>query len=235
MVGLFVIHPRVAHEPRVDRDFALLIQEWAILPGSTIPNTMSMEFNLFSINGRAAPYVTPLVCKLGERVRIRLVNFGAIDHHPMHLHGVTFFVTATEGGRIQASARVPGNTVLVAVAGVRRYGLGPRHAHGLNDLLGLAVERLPRPLTVVRHLGDVAVSAAEDGEGAGDALGIVGMGTHSVEASRGHRPTIAHVPTGTVHRLPHEKARHEKVPGEIGDEMCGKTPLSRIERVLNRN
>ncbi len=119
MVGLFVIHPRVAHEPRVDRDFALLIQEWAILPGSTIPNTMSMEFNLFSINGRAAPYVTPLVCKLGERVRIRLVNFGAIDHHPMHLHGVTFFVTGTEGGRIQPSAWVPGNTVLVAVAQVR--------------------------------------------------------------------------------------------------------------------
>ena len=79
------------------------IQEWAILPGSTIPNTMSMEFNLFTINGRAAPYVTPLVCKLGERVRIRLVNFGAIDHHPMHLHGLTFFVTGTEGGRIQPS------------------------------------------------------------------------------------------------------------------------------------
>ena len=77
MVGLFLIHPKQAHEPRVDRDFALLIQEWAILPGSTIPNTMSMEFNLFTLNGRAAPYVTPLVCKLGERVRIRLVNFSA--------------------------------------------------------------------------------------------------------------------------------------------------------------
>jgi hypothetical protein len=38
------------------------------------------------------------------------------------------------------------------------------------------------------------------------------MGTHSVEARRGHRPTIAHVPTGTVHRLSLEEACPEKVP-----------------------
>src|SRR5438270_645499 len=42
--------------------------------------------------------------------------------------------------------------------------------------------------------------------------GIVGMGSHSVEAGRGHRPTIAHVPTGTVHRVPLERACPEKVP-----------------------
>jgi hypothetical protein len=119
MVGLFLIHPKAAPEPPVDRDFALIIQEWAILPASTVPNTMSMEFNLFTLNGRAAPYITPLVCKLGERVRIRMVNFSAIDHHPMHLHGLTFWVTATEGGRIPETAWIPGNTVLVGVAQVR--------------------------------------------------------------------------------------------------------------------
>jgi hypothetical protein len=40
----------------------------------------------------------------------------------------------------------------------------------------------------------------------------VGMETHSVEASRGHRPTIAHFPKGTVHRLPLENPYSEKVP-----------------------
>ncbi len=119
MVGLFLIHPKVAHEPPVDRDFALIIQEWAILPASTVPNTMSMEFNLFTLNGRAAPYITPLVVKLGERVRIRMVNFSGIDHHPMHLHGLTFWITGTEGGRIPETAWIPGNTVLVGVAQVR--------------------------------------------------------------------------------------------------------------------
>src|SRR4029077_6535714 len=108
-----------ALEPPVDRDFALIIQEWAILPASTVPNTLSMEFNLFTINGRAAPYITPLVCKLGERVRIRMVNFSAIDHHPMHLHGNTFWITGTEAGRIPDTAWIPSNNVLVAVAQAR--------------------------------------------------------------------------------------------------------------------
>jgi FtsP/CotA-like multicopper oxidase with cupredoxin domain len=116
MAGLFIIHPKYAWEPPVDRDFALLIQEWAILPGSTVPNTMSMEFNLFTLNGRAAPYVTPMVVRQGDRVRMRLVNMSPIDHHPMHLHGLTFWVTGTEAGRIPESAWVPRNTVLVGVA-----------------------------------------------------------------------------------------------------------------------
>jgi FtsP/CotA-like multicopper oxidase with cupredoxin domain len=116
MVGLFIIHPKEAYSPPVDRDFGLILQEWAILPGSSVTNTMSMEFNLFTVNGRSAPYITPLVVRLGDRVRIRLVNFSVIDHHPMHLHGLTFWVTGTEAGRMPDSAWYPGNNVLVAVA-----------------------------------------------------------------------------------------------------------------------
>lgn len=119
MVGLFIIHPKQTYQPAVDRDFALILQEWAILPMSTVPNTMSMEFNFFTINGRSGPYTTPLVCRLGDRVRIRFVNFSSIDQHPMHLHGHTFWVTGTEGGRIPESAWVPGNNVIVGVAQVR--------------------------------------------------------------------------------------------------------------------
>lgn len=119
MAGLFIIHPKSAYQPVVDHDFGLLIQEWAILPLSTVPNTMSMEFNFFTINGRSAPYVTPLVVRLGDRVRIRFVNMSAIDHHPMHMHGHNFWVTGTEGGRIPESAWIPGNNVLVGVAQAR--------------------------------------------------------------------------------------------------------------------
>jgi FtsP/CotA-like multicopper oxidase with cupredoxin domain len=119
MAGLFIIHPRSAHSPPVDKDFALLIQEWAILPECTVPNTMSMEFNFFTINGRSAPYVTPLVVRLGDRVRIRFVNMSPIDHHPMHLHGHTFWITGTEAGRIPESAWIPSNNVLVGVAQAR--------------------------------------------------------------------------------------------------------------------
>ena len=31
-IGLFIIHPRRAHTPRVDRDFGIVLQEWALLP-----------------------------------------------------------------------------------------------------------------------------------------------------------------------------------------------------------
>lgn len=116
MVGLFVVHPKAAWDPPVDRDFALILQEWAILPGASITNTMSMEFNLFTVNGRAAPYITPMVVRQGDRVRIRLVNFSVIDHHPMHFHGMTFWITGTEAGRMPVTAWVPRNNVLVGVA-----------------------------------------------------------------------------------------------------------------------
>jgi hypothetical protein len=118
LIGLFIIHPRRAHTPRVDRDFGIILQEWALLPNNTIPNSLAMEFNWLTLNGKAGPATTPLVVKLGERVRIRLVNLG-MDHHPMHIHGHQFYVTGTEGGRIRSTAVTPENTVLVGVAQAR--------------------------------------------------------------------------------------------------------------------
>ena len=118
LIGLFIIHPRVAHAPRVDRDFGIILQEWAILPNNTIPNSLAMEFNWLTLNGKSGPATTPLLCKLGERVRLRLVNLG-MDHHPMHMHGHQFYVTGSEGGRYRTTAVEPANTVLVGVAQAR--------------------------------------------------------------------------------------------------------------------
>ena len=118
MIGLFIMHPREAYAPRVDRDFGLIFQEWALRPNSNVPNTLEMDFNWFTINGRAGPATTPLLVRRGERVRIRMVNLG-MDHHPIHLHGNTFETVATEGGRIPRAAWQPGNTVLVGVAQAR--------------------------------------------------------------------------------------------------------------------
>ncbi|MFO0849933.1 MAG: copper oxidase [Gemmataceae bacterium] len=113
--GLFVIHPKAAYDPAVDRDFGLVFHEWAVLPQSDIPNSLAQDFNFMTVNGRSGPYTTPLVCKLGERVRVRLMNLSPMNHHPIHLHGHTFWTTGTEAGRIPEGAWVPGNTVLVGV------------------------------------------------------------------------------------------------------------------------
>jgi manganese oxidase len=119
MSGLFVIHPEKTYEPAVDHDIGLIFQEFAILPAAVIPNTVSMEFNWFTINGRSGPYTTPMVVRHGSRVRIRLMNLSAMDHHPIHIHGHTWWNTGTEGGRIPEPAWLPGNTVLVGVAQTR--------------------------------------------------------------------------------------------------------------------
>jgi len=115
MIGTFIMQPKEPYRPRVDRDFAIILQEYAVLPNISVPNSMNMEFNWLTLNGKAAPATTPLIVRHGERVRIRLVNLG-MDHHPIHLHGHQFVVTGTEGGRQPESTWGPGNTVLVGVA-----------------------------------------------------------------------------------------------------------------------
>ena len=77
-----------------------------------------MEFNWLTFNGVAAPLTTPLIARLGSRVRLRFVNLG-MDHHPIHLHGNQFVITGTEGGRAPESTWYPANTVLVGVAQAR--------------------------------------------------------------------------------------------------------------------
>ena len=116
MVTPFIVHPKTAHDPPVDRDFVLVTQQFSILPNATIPNSNAMDWNFLTINGRSGPFTTPLVCKLGERVRLRFINFSTLHQHPMHLHGHTFWITGTEGGRIPESAWIPSNNVVVGVA-----------------------------------------------------------------------------------------------------------------------
>jgi manganese oxidase len=117
-IGFFVSHPKTPHHPQVDHDFGIILQEWAVLPANTVPNTAGMEFNWLTFNGVSGPAITPMLARLGSRVRLRIVNLG-MDHHPIHLHGNQFVVTGTEGGRAPESTWCPMNTVLVGVAQAR--------------------------------------------------------------------------------------------------------------------
>jgi manganese oxidase len=117
MMGLFVVHPRGG--PTVDRDFGILLHEWAIAPGTSRPNPAVMtDFNTFTFNGRAWPGTAPLVAKRGDRVRIRLANL-SMDSHPIHLHGHHFEVTGTDGGTVPPSARFREVTTNVPVGATR--------------------------------------------------------------------------------------------------------------------
>jgi FtsP/CotA-like multicopper oxidase with cupredoxin domain len=117
-IGLFIAHPQKPYKPHADHDYAMILQEWAVLPSNTVPNSAGMEFNWLTFNGVSAPAITPMIARLGSRVRLRIVNLG-MDHHPIHLHGNQFVQTSTEGGRAPESTWYPMNTVLVGVAQAR--------------------------------------------------------------------------------------------------------------------
>jgi hypothetical protein len=116
LMGHFVIHPRRPVEPAPDRDFAIMLSEWDMKPGAYRPDPRVFAgFNMLTFNAKASPATDPLVAKRWDRVRVRFVNLGAIDHHPIHLHGHSFWVVQTDGGVIPPSARWPETTVLVSV------------------------------------------------------------------------------------------------------------------------
>lgn len=119
MMGLFIVHPKNPSERHVDRDYAFLLASYKVDPGSLTPNPSEMlDFNVWSFNNRVFPAIAPLVAKTGERVRIRVGNL-TMTNHPIHLHGVTFKVTGTDGGWVPPSAQWPEVTTDVPVGGMR--------------------------------------------------------------------------------------------------------------------
>ena len=119
MMGMFVVHPKEPEELPVDRDFAIMLHEWAVHPGTYRPDpSIMLDFNMFTFNGKVFPAIEHLVVRTGERVRVRFGNL-SMDQHPIHLHGYSFKVTATDGGPIAPSAQWPETTVPVPVGSTR--------------------------------------------------------------------------------------------------------------------
>jgi FtsP/CotA-like multicopper oxidase with cupredoxin domain len=119
MMGSIVVHPKNPRFMPVDRDFIFLINAYDVDPGSYTPRVGTMtDFNLWTWNSRTFPGIDPLVAALGDRVRIRMGNL-TMTNHPIHLHGVDFEVTCTDGGWVPKSARWPEVTVDIAVGQMR--------------------------------------------------------------------------------------------------------------------
>jgi len=155
MQGFFIIHPRDARVRRVDRDFAFMLNEWFIKPGTSTPDpTVMLDFNLFTMNSRVFPGIDHLLVRTGDRVRIRLANL-SMNSHPIHIHGHKFYVTGTDAGPIAQSAWIPENTVNVPVGTTRdiefvadnpgdwafhchkSHHVMNQMGHGLPNLLGI--------------------------------------------------------------------------------------------------
>jgi FtsP/CotA-like multicopper oxidase with cupredoxin domain len=161
MMGLWITHPRHAHphiDP-VDRDYAFLINAFDVDPGSYTPkvNTM-LDFNIWSWNSRVFPGISPLVARWGDRVRVRFGNL-TMTNHPIHVHGIEFEVTGTDGGPVPRSARWPEVTTDVAVGQMRQIefiadepGDWAMHCHKSHHTMGAMGHDVPT-LIGVDHRG----------------------------------------------------------------------------------
>jgi plastocyanin/heme/copper-type cytochrome/quinol oxidase subunit 2 len=99
LYGALEVVPKLG-DFRADRDYTIMI-------GDTDLG--------FVFNGKSFPATTPLLTKVGETVRLRVINTGD-QAHAFHVHGVPFDVVAQDGNRIAVPSKqdtltiVPGQT-----------------------------------------------------------------------------------------------------------------------------
>jgi FtsP/CotA-like multicopper oxidase with cupredoxin domain len=192
MMGLFIIHPRNASTARVDRDFALLLHNWAVHPGTYRPDPSVMtDFDLWTFNSKVFPAIDPLVVKTGQRVRIRVGNL-SMHEHPMHMHGFQFWVTGGDGGRWQRSAWRREVTELVGVGQTRDIefiadepGDWVFHCHKAHHTMNAMGHGIPNPLGVKQQQIAQGIRDLLPGY---MAMGERGMAEHQTHVDMGHMP-----------------------------------------------
>ena len=153
--GFFVIHPRKPKH-KINRDFAIMLQAFALEPGNDRPNLVTMDFNWFTFNGKVAPDIEVITVRQGGRVRIRLGNL-TMSSHPIHIHGHTWKVVGTEGGPIPEAAQWPGNTINVPPGTTRDVefiasnpGVWRLHCHKLHHIINAHADI---PMGIMPHGG----------------------------------------------------------------------------------
>ncbi|MCC7165604.1 MAG: copper oxidase [Anaerolineae bacterium] len=107
----FIIDPPGAKT--YDKDFVVMLNEWQVRDGKTYAAMPGMnEPNYFTVNGKAYPDIPTINVKQGERVRVRLIGAGQFEH-PMHLHGMSFKIVATDGNPVPEVAQLTKDTIPV--------------------------------------------------------------------------------------------------------------------------
>jgi manganese oxidase len=82
LLGAFIVEPKDRRsEPKADVDYVMVLND---------------GMHGYTLNGKGFPATEPVVCNLGQTVRLRFMNEGMMIH-PMHLHGMHMTVVAKDG------------------------------------------------------------------------------------------------------------------------------------------
>lgn len=128
LYGVLIIDPATPPPTRFDEEFTMLLSAWdtAAMPaaghampgGGTMPGQtggmggMAMNYNYFTINGKAFPANAAWSVGEGDLIRARIINISNLVH-PMHLHGQDFTVVAKDGEPIRPELQQTMNTIAV--------------------------------------------------------------------------------------------------------------------------
>lgn len=189
MMGMFIIHPKKPDPEPVDRDFAVLLHNWALHPGTARPDpSIMVDFDLWTMNSRVFPAIDTLVARTGERVRIRVGNL-SMWNHPIHLHGVQFHVTGSDGGRWPQSQWRSEVTEIVGVGQTRDIeflgvpGDWAFHCHMAHHTMNPMGHGIPNTLGVDQSGIEESIRTLLPQY---MAMGQYGMGEHQDHTDSGH-------------------------------------------------
>ncbi len=126
LLGAFIVDPKDASSyPAYDVEYVMVINDLALG---------------FTINGKSFPATDAVYAKLGQRVLIRYLNEGVMNH-PMHLHGMPMSVFAKDGWPINPPQMcdtldvAPGNRY-DAIVEATEPGIWAFHCHVLSHAEG---------------------------------------------------------------------------------------------------
>jgi manganese oxidase len=188
MMGMFVIHPNDGEEIAVDRDYCFLLHNWALHPGTYRPDPSIMQdFDLWTFNSKVFPAIDPVVACSGERVRVRMGNL-SMWNHPIHMHGVQYQVTGSDGGRWPQSQWRSEVTEIIGVGQTRDIefvavpGDWAFHCHMAHHTMNAMGHDIPNTLGVNQSGIDAGIQQLLPGF---MAMGRNGMAEHQEHTDMG--------------------------------------------------
>ncbi|MBK8284822.1 MAG: copper oxidase [Ahniella sp.] len=190
MMGFFIIHPREEVQP-IHRDYAVLLHNFALHPGTSRPDPSVMQdFDLWTMNSKVFPAIEPIVAATGERVRIRVANL-SMWNHPIHMHGPKFLVTGGDGGRWPQPLWRSEVTEIVGVGQIRDLefvaepGDWAFHCHMSHHTMNAMGHEVPNMIGVDQSGVESEIRKLLPGY---MAMGEHGMAEHQEHTDSGHMP-----------------------------------------------
>jgi len=158
-------------------------------PGTYRPDpSVLQDFDLWTFNSKVFPIIDPVVARTGERVRVRVGNL-SMWNHPIHMHGVQFWVTGSDGGRWPNTQWRSETTEIVGVGQTRDLefiaepGDWAFHCHMSHHTMNAMGHEIPNTLGVDQSGIDNEIRKMLPGF---MAMGEHGMAEHQDHVDMGH-------------------------------------------------